>query len=166
MPQHIHYVFVASIVDKIHTVDIVYWLKSKYMRVKPSKSTKTNPYFFFKGGGAPSSPVLDPPLGTCGSNWTSDKWLWRQMSYYIFVSVEISCIQASFWVENQDDDFAKIIQDSTRVFIYLGTTTVIGSSRIALWEIHSNFCLTTMQFIRFFSIRIRVIVRACCARYR
>ena len=26
------------------------------------------------------------------SNWTSDQWLWRQMSYYILFSVENSCI--------------------------------------------------------------------------
>ena len=36
------------------------------MRVIQLKFTNTNPYFFSKGGGggAPSAPVLDPPLMT------------------------------------------------------------------------------------------------------
>ena len=50
-PSHIPYVFVARVVNKIHNVNIVYWLKPKYMRVIQSKFTKTNPYFFFKTGG-------------------------------------------------------------------------------------------------------------------
>ena len=62
-PSHIHYVFVASVVNKIHIVNIVYWLKSKYMRVIQSNFTKTPPPQFFQTGGrAPGSPVLHPPL--------------------------------------------------------------------------------------------------------
>ena len=33
-PSHIPYVFIARVVNKIHNVNIVYWQKSKYMRVK------------------------------------------------------------------------------------------------------------------------------------
>ena len=51
-PSHELFVFVARVVDKIHTVKIVYWLKSKYFRVIQSKFTKTNPKFFSKRGGA------------------------------------------------------------------------------------------------------------------
>ena len=47
----IPYVFVAREVNKIHNVNIVYWLKSKYMRVIQLKFTKTNPIFFSKRGG-------------------------------------------------------------------------------------------------------------------
>ena len=32
------------------------------MRVIQSKFTKTNKLFFFKAGGSPDAPVLDPPL--------------------------------------------------------------------------------------------------------
>ena len=42
--------------------------------------------------------------GAPRSNWTSDRWLWRQMLYYILVTVKISCIRASIRVENQYDD--------------------------------------------------------------
>ena len=49
------YVFGARVVNKIHIVNIVYWIKSKYMRVIQSKFTKTPPPpTFFK-------PVLDQP---------------------------------------------------------------------------------------------------------
>ena len=44
VPSHIPYVFVVSVVDNIHIVNIVCWPKSKYMRVIQSKCTKTNPY--------------------------------------------------------------------------------------------------------------------------
>ena len=37
------------------------------------------------------------------SNWTSDQWLWRQMSYYILVSVDLK------QVENMYDDFVKVM---------------------------------------------------------
>ena len=50
-PSHIPYVLVDRVVNKIHNVNIVYWLKSKYMRVIQLKFTKTNPIFFFKTGG-------------------------------------------------------------------------------------------------------------------
>ena len=67
--SHILYVFVARVVNKIHNVNIVYWLKSNYMRVIQSKFTpppkKKNPVNFFKRGGggkAPGAPILDPPL--------------------------------------------------------------------------------------------------------
>ena len=42
-PSHIPYVFVARVVNKIHNINTVYLLKSKYMRVIQSKFTKTNP---------------------------------------------------------------------------------------------------------------------------
>ena len=46
-PSHMPYMFAARVVNKI----------------QQSKFTKTNPYFFSKGGGgAPGAPVLDPPL--------------------------------------------------------------------------------------------------------
>ena len=53
-PSHIPYVFVARAVNKIHNVNIVYLLKSKYMHVIQLKFTKTNPSIFSKrvGGGA------------------------------------------------------------------------------------------------------------------
>ena len=60
--SHIPYVFVARVVNKIHNVNIVYWLKSKYMRVIQLKFTKTNPNFFQNGGRVPGAPVLDQPL--------------------------------------------------------------------------------------------------------
>ena len=50
VPSHIPYVFLARVVNKIHNVNIVYWLKSKYMRVIQLKFTKTNPNFFQNGG--------------------------------------------------------------------------------------------------------------------
>ena len=50
-PSHIPYVLVDRVVNKIHNVNIVYWLKSKYMRVIQLKFTKTNPIFFSKRGG-------------------------------------------------------------------------------------------------------------------
>ena len=49
-PSHIPYVFVARVVNKIHNVNIVYWQKSKYMRVIQSKFTKTNLLVFSKRG--------------------------------------------------------------------------------------------------------------------
>ena len=49
-PSHIPF-FVARVVNKIHNVNIVYWLKSKYMRVIQSKFTKTNRQNFSKWGG-------------------------------------------------------------------------------------------------------------------
>ena len=39
-PSHIPFVFVARVVNKIHNLNIVYWLKSKYMRIIQSKFTK------------------------------------------------------------------------------------------------------------------------------
>ena len=51
-PSNIPYVFVARVVNKIHNINIVNWLKSKYMRVIQSKFTTTNPNFFQNGGGA------------------------------------------------------------------------------------------------------------------
>ena len=53
-PSHIPYVLVDRVVNKIHNVNIVYWLKSKYMRVIQLKftNTNTNPNFFSKRGGA------------------------------------------------------------------------------------------------------------------
>ena len=35
-PSHIPYLFVARVVNKINNVNIVYWLKSEFMRVKIS----------------------------------------------------------------------------------------------------------------------------------
>ena len=58
--------------------------------------------------------------GKHGSKWTSDQWLWHQMSYNILVSMEISCIRASIRVEIKYDDFVKVMQDKRRVFICLG----------------------------------------------
>ena len=37
-------------------------------------------------------------------------------TYYILISVEVSCIQASIRVENQYDDLVKVMQDSTGCF--------------------------------------------------
>ena len=93
------------------------------------------------------------------------------MSYYILSSGEISCIRASIRVENQYDDFVNVMQDSIarfhlfRFYIHFIRQLLIGSSHKALWEIHTNFCLTTMQFTRISSIRICVIVRICWACY-
>ena len=42
-PSHIPYVSEARVVNKIHNMNIVYLLKSNYMRVIQSKFTKTNP---------------------------------------------------------------------------------------------------------------------------
>ena len=50
-PSHMPYMFAARLVNKIHNINIVYFLKSKYILVIQSKFTKTNPYFFSKGGG-------------------------------------------------------------------------------------------------------------------
>ena len=44
-PSHIPYVFVVRVVNKIHIVNIVCWLKSKFIYVTQSKFTKTNPFF-------------------------------------------------------------------------------------------------------------------------
>ena len=53
-PSHIPYVFVLR-VNKIHIVNVVCWLKSKYMRVIQSKFKiyKNNPPIFFQTGGRP-----------------------------------------------------------------------------------------------------------------
>ena len=45
-PSHILYVFVARVVNKIHIVNIVDWLKYNYLRVIQRKFTKTNLYIF------------------------------------------------------------------------------------------------------------------------
>ena len=50
--------------------------------------------------------------GAPGSNWTSDHWLWRQMLYYILVS----SVEISIRVENQYDDFVKVMQNSMACF--------------------------------------------------
>ena len=43
--------FVARVVNKIHNINNVYLLKSKYMRVIQSKFTKTHPCFLKRNGG-------------------------------------------------------------------------------------------------------------------
>ena len=73
--SHIFYVFVVGADDKIDIVNTACCcLQWKYMRVIPSKFTKTNPpkmpskftktnaKKFVNGGRAPGAPVLDPPL--------------------------------------------------------------------------------------------------------
>ena len=50
-PSHIPYVFVARVVNKIHNVNIVYWLISKYMRVIRQHLQKQTRSFFKTGGG-------------------------------------------------------------------------------------------------------------------
>ena len=40
VPSHILYVFVARVVNKIHNINTVYLLKSKYMRVIQSNKNK------------------------------------------------------------------------------------------------------------------------------
>ena len=55
--------FVVREVNKIHIINIVCWLKSKYIRVIQSNFTKTTPIFFRTGGGGvPGAPVVNPPL--------------------------------------------------------------------------------------------------------
>ena len=101
--------------------------------------------------------------GARDSNWTSDQWLRRQMSFHVY--------GRQIRMENQYDDFLKVMQDNAacfhlfRFYIHFTQQPKFGSSRKALWETHTNFWLTTMQFTRISSIRIRVIVRSCCARY-
>ena len=51
-----------------------------------------------------------------------------------------------------------------RFYIHAICQPLFGSSRKALWEIHTYFCWTHMQFPRISSVCIRVIVRACCVR--
>ena len=72
-PSNIPYVFVARVVNKIHNINIVNWVKSKYMRVIQSKFTTPNPNFFQNGGGG-GAPVLDPPLYNDGYIFT---WTWK-----------------------------------------------------------------------------------------
>ena len=81
----------------------------------------------------------------------------------------------SIRLEDQFDIFVKVIQDGTYlVFIYLGliytfyATTVSRNEPESLWEIHNNFCLTTMQFTRIsyaHVLSLCVIVRVFCAPY-
>ena len=74
------------------------------------------------------------------------------MSFYILVSKVVSCIRASFRLENQYNVFVKVTQDGISCFHLLRSYILfmrqpqVGTSRKALWEIHTNFCLTTMQF--------------------
>ena len=42
-PSHILYLFVARVVNKIHNINTVYLLKSKYMRVIQSNFYQKNP---------------------------------------------------------------------------------------------------------------------------
>ena len=50
-PLHMPYVFVVRVVNKLHVVNIVCWLKSsKYIRVIQSNFTKTTPNFFSNRG--------------------------------------------------------------------------------------------------------------------
>ena len=61
-PLHMPYVFVVRVVNKLHVVNIVCWLKSsKYIRVIQSLQ-KLPPIFFQTGGRAAGAPVLDPPM--------------------------------------------------------------------------------------------------------
>ena len=57
------YVFVVRVVNKIHIVNIVFWLKSKYMRVSPLRFTKTNQKKIQTGGRAPGAPVPESAFG-------------------------------------------------------------------------------------------------------
>ena len=59
-PSHIPYAFVVRDVNNIHIVNILCWIKSKYMRVLHQNLQKQT--LFFKPGCAPGAPVLDPPL--------------------------------------------------------------------------------------------------------
>ena len=52
--SHIPYVFVVRVVNKIHVVNIVSWLKSKFMRVIQSEFTP-KPRIFFQTGGRAST---------------------------------------------------------------------------------------------------------------
>ena len=76
------------------------------------------------------------------------------MSCYILVSMDVSCIRASFRLENQCDVFIKVLQDGIscfhlfRSYILFMRQPQVGTSRKALWEIHQFFCLTTMHFSR------------------
>ena len=62
------------------------------------------------------------------------------MSYYIFVSVEISCIMASIRVENQYDDFVKVMQDSTACFHLLRFYIFILYDNRSLDRAAKHFC--------------------------
>ena len=53
-PSHIPYVLVVRVVNKIHIINIVFWPKSKYMRVIQSKITKTIPQNFSNRGSRPT----------------------------------------------------------------------------------------------------------------
>ena len=99
-------------------------------------------------------------------NWMSDQWLWHQMSYNILVSVVISCNGASIRVENQCDDFVKIIQDRLACFhLFRFYIHFVWIKPQSIMEDSHQFCLTTMQFIRISSRRIHVIFWVSCARY-
>ena len=53
-PSHKPYVFVVRVGNKIHIVNIVFWLKSKYFRVSPLRFTKTNTKNFKPGCACPT----------------------------------------------------------------------------------------------------------------
>ena len=51
------------------------------------------------------------------------------MSYYILVSMEISCIQASIRVENQYNDFVMQVMQDREVFIYFVFVFILYDNR-------------------------------------
>ena len=65
-PSHISYLFVARVVNKINNVNIVYWQKSKYMRVIQSNLQKQTRNFFSKRGGVSRRAGPGPAFVTVG----------------------------------------------------------------------------------------------------
>ena len=82
-PLHIPYVIVVRVGNKIHIVNIVFWLKSKYFRVSPLRFTK-----FQTGVRAPDARVLDPPLLCCFTcYWLSHLDIIITVWHYRYLSV-------------------------------------------------------------------------------
>ena len=82
--------------------------------------------------------------GAHGSYWMSDQWLWRKMSKRIL----------------------KVLRFSIFSFIFISTTPVARTHK-ALWNIHTNFWLMTVQCSEFplyanaFSLELAALESLC-----
>ena len=72
-----------------------------------------------------------------GATWTSDQWLWRQMSNYILVSLKVWCLRS---FSGGKPVLVKVIQDSTACFhlFTFFTTTVIRNEPQSTMERYSQ----------------------------
>ena len=103
-PSHISYLFVARVVNKINNVNIVYWQKSKYMRVIQSNLQKQTRNFFSKrGGGASGVPTRRSWIRFCHC------WLSLPFHPYYACSKNKVSIDVKFKSNNWDHNKQEVL---------------------------------------------------------